>query len=200
MDLSKAFDCLPHALLIPKLRAYGVSFDICQLLASYLSNRRQRVKIANTRSSWRETSKGVPQGSGLGPLLFNVFINDIFYFVKNSKLLNYADDNTLYTQSHNHEKVIHDLLLDANNLTNWFTNNFMEVNPSKFKIMFLKPRSKKDPFPNEVNLSEVNLPISLEVKLLRVCIDANLSFDNHIKNICRKAARQLNSLKCLHKA
>jgi hypothetical protein len=128
-----------------------------------------------------------------------VFIKDIFYFVKYSKLLNYADDNNLYTQSHNHEKVIHDLLLDANNLTNWFTNNFMEVNPSKFQIMFLKPRRKKDPFPNEVNLSEVNLSKRLDVKLLGVGIDANLSLHNHIKNICRQAARQLNSLKCLHK-
>jgi hypothetical protein len=86
----------------------------------------------------------------------------------------------MYTQSHNEEKVIHDLLLDANNLTNWFTNSFMEVNPSKFQIMFLKPRRKKDPFPNKVNLSEVILPKSLEVKLLGVGIDANLSFDNHI--------------------
>jgi hypothetical protein len=96
MDLLKAFDGLPHALLIPKLRAYGVSFDICQLLASYLSNRWQRVKIANTRSSWRETSKGIPQGSGLVPLLFNVFINDICYFVKYTKLLNYADDKLVH--------------------------------------------------------------------------------------------------------
>ena len=80
MDLSKAFDCLPHDILLDKLSAYGMFTDSVSLLESYLSNRKQQIKINGILSSWSDIQKGVPQGSILVPLLFNVFINDIFYF------------------------------------------------------------------------------------------------------------------------
>ena len=73
MDLSKAFDCLPHGLLIAKLHAYGPSTAGCHMMFSYLKGCRQRVKISNSRSSWKLLSKGVPKGSILDPFLFNVF-------------------------------------------------------------------------------------------------------------------------------
>ena len=78
MDLSKAFDCLPHDLLIEKLRAYGLAPDAVSLLSSYLSDRVQKVRLGSHNSTWEKIIKGVPQGSILGPLLFNVIINDIF--------------------------------------------------------------------------------------------------------------------------
>ena len=97
MDLSKAFDCMPHKLLIAKFKAYGVDDISIQLVTSYLEGRKQRVRVSNERSEWADIIKGVPQGSILGPIFFDIFINDMFYSIKKAELVNYADDNTVTT-------------------------------------------------------------------------------------------------------
>ena len=97
MDLSKAFDTINHSLLLAKLEAYGFSMTSLKLMQSYLCNRFQRTSVNASFSDWKEIETGVPQGSILGPLLFNIFLNDIFYFINNGNLCNYADDNTLYS-------------------------------------------------------------------------------------------------------
>ena len=78
MDLSKAFHCLPHKLLLEKLNAYGLSDKANKLLESYLTLKKQRVKLGQTQSEWHEIIKGVSQGSIIGPLLFNIFMNDMY--------------------------------------------------------------------------------------------------------------------------
>ena len=96
MDLSKAFDCLHHELLIAKLHAYGSNRTALTHIHSYLTGRRQRVKINGSFRTLTCSSLGVPQGSVLGPLLFNIYINDFFYLVKDTEVCNYADDTTIF--------------------------------------------------------------------------------------------------------
>ena len=90
-DLSKAFDCIPHDLIIAKLAAYGFDTNALKLIHNYLSNRKQRVKINSVYSIWKDISYGVPQGSILGPLLFNIHLCDLLYFLENTDIASYAD-------------------------------------------------------------------------------------------------------------
>ena len=138
MDLSMAFDCLPHRRLIAKLKAYNVSNSACTLTVSYLTGRRQRVKVTGQKSDWGTTRKGIPQGSGLGPLIFNIFMNDIFYFINECTLFNYADDNTITAFHDNLSEVIGALQHDSCSAISWFTNNHMKANPSKLQVIFMK--------------------------------------------------------------
>ena len=87
---------IPHDLLIAKLHAYGFEKSALKCVHSYLTERTQRTKVDGEYSSKRTMKYGVPQGSILGPLLFNLFMNDIFYFIDKSKLANYADDTSTY--------------------------------------------------------------------------------------------------------
>ena len=182
---------MPHNLLIAKLKAYGFDFSACRLIASYLTNRRQRVKIGDARSKWALLSKGVPQGSILGPLLFNVFMNDFFLFIERCQLYNYADDDFLSHISSNPTEAMESLVHDGNISINWFKSNGMLANPDKFQFLALSSNT----VPNfDLVLNGITLTSESHVKALGVVIDNKLNFSEHIRVICKKAARQLNAL------
>ena len=89
-DLSKAFDCIPHDLLIAKLAAYGFDLNALALIFTYLKNRKQSVQINNTHSSFGNIISGVPQGSTVGPVLFDLSINNLFYVIEKASIFNFS--------------------------------------------------------------------------------------------------------------
>ena len=95
-DLSKTFDCLPHGFLMVNLHAYGVEVSACKVLCSYLHDRHHSMKMCDVRSDWWNIEKCVTQGSIVGPLLFNIFINDVIFIDNNISIYNYADDNCIW--------------------------------------------------------------------------------------------------------
>ena len=120
-DLSKAFDCINHPLLIAKLYNYGVSPLSINMIFTYLSNRTHRTKINEYFSERPRIEHGVPQGSILGLLLFNIDLIDLFYECEESDIASYADDTTLYSCTRDTQTVISEQTLIS--LTNLFTGS-----------------------------------------------------------------------------
>ena len=163
-----------------------------QLVNSYLSDRKQCVQTGDCRSTFQNIIKGVPQGFILSPLVFNVSLNDLLYFIKEGKLFNYADDNTL-SFSHPVFALIEILGKESVNLVEWFTKSQMKANPDKFQALAIgeKTHAERPTF----KIGEANIECERTVKRLGVEIDYLLKFEDQISNICRKASQQINVLK-----
>ena len=108
-DLSKAFDCLNRELLIAKLNAYGFTLPALKLVYDYFSDRNQKTRVNNSYSTWFKILFVVPQGSILGPLLFNIFLADLFFILNKIDIANYADGNTPYISSNDVNGLIKSL-------------------------------------------------------------------------------------------
>ena len=189
MDLSKAFDYLNQELLLAKLHAYGLSKSALTLIHSYLSNRRQRVKINGSFSAWKDTNLGVPQGSVLGPLLFNIYIIDIFLLMNGTEICNYTDDTMIYSCGYDIRNIIIKLEQDANHLATWFPENYMKLNEDICHFILFGTNEIVN-----VHIGEAQIEESDEEKLLGIDLDKKLSFKKHVRTLCKKASQKLHAL------
>ena len=185
-DLSKAFDCLHHELLIAKLDACGFDIKSVKLIQQYLSNRKQRVKVGNAYRSWKEIFYGFPQGSILGRLIFNIFLCDLFYFLEGVAVSSYADDTTPYTANKTNDLVIKEIEHFSEVLFKWFDFNYMKTNSGKSHILFSGNDNVSATIDNHTIISEN------KNELLGIILDSKLSFEDHINNLCKKGSQKLN--------
>ena len=206
IDFSKAFDLIDHGILLSKMlkmcnsdnKNTNLPIDFIAWVKSYLSNRKQTVMVQGVSSSQSSVSSGVPQGSILGPLLFNLFVSDLCASCDNVKMVKFADDTTILVPI-NKNSVDIDLLkvkIEINNLLQWSTANKMTVNKDKSHILYCRR-----PSPNlciiPSNISDVSTVSYL--KLLGVTFHEHLSFKPHFDAVIKKASQRLYFLRILKK-
>ena len=163
-DLSKTFDCIAHN-LIARLVAYGFSNTALRYVYSYLSNRKQCVCINNTYSNYQKIISGVPQGSILGPIFFNLSINNLLFFVSEVLLNNFADENTLSAFAETILELIDVLQSGSEIVIDWFKNNKMIVNPDEFQAILL---DKSDHTNQRIVVNNQNITVVSSEELLGI--------------------------------
>ena len=190
LDLSKAFDTINHELLIAKMYAYGFSIDALKIVHSYLSDRWHRTKIDGSFSTWKKILAGMPQGSVNGPKWFNIYLNDLFFLFLNTEVCNIADDTTPCACDADLGVLLHNLESDTASALLWFDANYMKPNQSK--CHFLAPSHSPELL--WIQVGEQIIWESRKEKLLGVIVDRDLTFKEHIENLCKKAGAKVTAL------
>ena len=147
-------------------------------LCKAISERQQRTKVNDAYGIYSDILYGVPQG----PLLFNIYISDMFYDIDICDIASYADDNIPYTSDFNLEEVIQKLELTTNNLFEWFKNNHMKANADKCHLLVTRDTDVT------AEIGEFDVKNSREDKLLGVKIDSKLSFENYVSSLAKRQA------------
>ena len=153
-----------------------------------MSNRWHRTKVNKQFSSWQELIQGVPQGSVLGPLLFNIYLNDLFYLAESTNVSNFADDTTFYACDNELNSLIDRLEHDSYLAIEWFENNSMKLNKGKCHLLVSGFKYENI----SAKIGETKIGKSKKQKLLGVKIDRTLSFDEYTASLCKKAGKKLS--------
>ena len=187
-DMSKAFDSLHPPLLLSKLKAYGFQEGLIQLLNSYLCDRYNCVKMGNEVSSYRLVNRGCPQGSALGPFLWNIFKNDLPLCVS-TDLSMFADDHQMHRSGHNQEEVTYKLSASADQATRWYKSNLLVGSPKKYQTLNIGYRTEttgSERASGGIRINNEEIKTAETFKLLGVTIDSRLNFSEHVNSACNK--------------
>ena len=199
IDLSKAFDRIDHKLLLAKLQYYGVRGTAYNWFYSYLVDRKHLVSISTESSSPLTMAGGVPQGSILGPLLFNIFLNDINMVSPLLKLILYADDTTLLMRDTNPDSLLQNANIEVNKIAEWFSDNNLTINYEKTCFIVFGPKIVTNKITCSLNISTKSIARVEDTKFLGVYITSNLNWIKHITFISNKIAKNLGIISKLRK-
>lgn len=198
VDFTKAFDYLNHKLLLLKLESYGVRGQALLLLQSYLESRKQYVCYNNFSSVIKPIVVGVPQGSILGPFLFNVYVNDILNIDPSIKFVMYADDTTLLYKAKDADELVHKINSVLGEMFLWTNKNALKININKTKAVMFRPKNKVLESIEPIILDSTEIELVDNFKTLGVVFSQNMSWDLHIQDLCRKLSKTIG-LVCRHR-
>ena len=187
LDLSKAFDVIPHSKLIEKLELHGID---TAWFKNYLTGHTQSVSVPNSRVSVpRPITQGVYQGSSLGPLLFSIFVNDLSLHAAEADIIQYADDTQILVSGH--KSALSDLVTkletSLKTLDDYFTSNGLKVNDTKFELLPIGSRQNLRDLPEfSLKFRQTTLLPCSEAKNLGVTFDRSLTWDSHVSKLAQK--------------
>ena len=184
LDISKAFDSVDHDLLLQKLELVGIRGVALSLIKNYLKDRKQRVKLNNTRSDYARIKSGVPQGSILGPLLFIIYIDSLLSISEN--IISYADDTAVICTGSTWEQVSADSTYLLNKIYSWMYSNKLALNILKTKYIAFANKSMLIPNNLQININSLTLERTFSIKYLGIIIDENLNWKIHINSTVKK--------------
>ena len=197
LDVKKCYDSIDHKILLNKLSSYGICKAELNWFESYLDHRQIVVNYQNHKSHSAELNIGLPQGSALGPTLFNIFINDLTQSVGPAQLNMFADDSLLYVSGENIHDVQRQLQMAINNASNWYNKNRLALNEGKTQIMIIYGNSKEPENPNEIVVNGISIPYVNSTNYLGIILDNKLNFKDHVVNVVSKTKSKLSALRRL---
>ncbi|XP_060527677.1 probable RNA-directed DNA polymerase from transposon BS isoform X2 [Cylas formicarius] len=198
LDISNAYDNINVDLLTSVLAKIGIARDLTLLIKDFLTNRKIQVKdpSTNTFVSGRTTSKGVPQGSPLSPLLFNIYINSIKETIpENIRLLQFADDTALLSTGTDAQTIVNNLNRTLQNIHIWSLNVGLEINPNKSAAIFFSRKNFKVNYLPRLHLNTRTIAWTNSITYLGVIFDPKLSWESQIRNMIQKASGGLNMMR-----